>query len=103
MARRLPKTGGVLFTIRTYIRPLSEFTSRPEVCGRLAAAISAMPQEAVNYKSMIPTKEIALAWLQQQAATAEKSSSAAASRPQVIRSPICTQLGGSQSMLRSAR
>ena len=36
---RLERTNAVLFTIRTYTRPLSELADRPAVCKRLAGAL----------------------------------------------------------------
>ena len=47
---RLPRTGGVLFTIRTYSRNLREVLARPNgrsLAGRLAAASAALPDVTV--------------------------------------------------------
>ena len=48
---RLPKTGGVLFTIRTYSRTLRDVLVRPDgrdLAGRLAAASAALPDVTVS-------------------------------------------------------
>ena len=37
--RRLPRTGCILFTIRTYLSPITELATEPGVPGRLAEAI----------------------------------------------------------------
>ena len=37
--RRLPRSGGVVFTIRTYFHPITEICEEPYVPGRLASAV----------------------------------------------------------------
>lgn len=62
--RRLPRTGQVLFTIRTYVRPLRDVaTSRPGVCADLAATLRTTSPEAVAYKGWAPILQPALDWL----------------------------------------
>lgn len=61
--RRLPATGAVLFTIRTYVRPIADFRARPAVARDLAGAIRAMPPETVAYKSLGIFRDALLAWL----------------------------------------
>lgn len=54
---RLPKTGGVLFTIRTYSRTLREVLARPDgraLAGRLAAASAALPDVTVGHPRSPP-------------------------------------------------
>lgn len=41
--RRLPKTGGILFTIRTYMTPVVELVQEPGVPARLASAVRSWP------------------------------------------------------------
>ncbi|KAK6203618.1 uncharacterized protein RJT21DRAFT_28703 [Scheffersomyces amazonensis] len=49
---RLPETGAVLFTIRTYLTPLSEFKQDgKEVCERLIGAINGFPDDIRRYKA----------------------------------------------------
>jgi hypothetical protein len=64
--RRLPRTGAVLFTIRTYQRTVGGLTDRPGEPARLAAAIRALPDETARYKSIAPFREALLAFLDRQ-------------------------------------
>lgn len=41
--RRLPKTGGILFTIRTYMTPVVKLAQEPGVPARLASAVRSWP------------------------------------------------------------
>lgn len=41
--RRLPKTGAILFTIRTYTTPVVKLAQEPGVPGRLASAVRSWP------------------------------------------------------------
>lgn len=42
--RRLPKTGAILFTIRTYTTPVAKLVQEPGVPGRLASAVRSWPE-----------------------------------------------------------
>lgn len=61
--RRLPVSGDILFTIRTYIRPLSDFANRPDVARNLAGALRNLPPETSGYKSQGVFFAAALKWL----------------------------------------
>ncbi len=61
--RRLPVSGDVLFTIRTYIRPLGEITKDAETARRLAAAIDALPLAMRTYRNMTTFADDLVAWL----------------------------------------
>lgn len=61
--RRLPDSGAIVFTIRTYIRPLADFEQRPECAARLAAALRNYPPETFRYKNQGVFADAALAWL----------------------------------------
>jgi hypothetical protein len=61
--RRLPRTGAVLFTIRTYQRPLEALADRREELARLAAAVRALPDDTARYKSITPFRAALLAYL----------------------------------------
>lgn len=50
--RRFPRTQCVLFTIRTYVRPLRHLAGRPEDAARLAAALQALPVDVAEYKQV---------------------------------------------------
>lgn len=48
--RRLPKSGGVVFTIRTYFLPVTEICEEKGVPGRLASAIRSWGDDVSRYK-----------------------------------------------------
>jgi hypothetical protein len=64
--RRLPKCGDVLFTIRTYIKPLGELA--PDAARRLATAIENLPDAMRDYRSMSQFADALVAWLRERAA-----------------------------------
>lgn len=61
--RRFPQTRAVLFTIRTYIRPLRHLVQRPEDAARLAEALSNLPDDVRDYKRTSELTAPAVAWL----------------------------------------
>ena len=61
--RRFPRTDCVLFTIRTYIRPLSHLVERPQDAGRLAEALSQLPDDVRDYKRTTELTAAAVHWL----------------------------------------
>ena len=48
VATRLPECGGVMFSFRTYLRPLKVLEKRTEVMQCLLAAFMALPEEVVS-------------------------------------------------------
>ncbi|HEX4983821.1 MAG TPA: DUF3445 domain-containing protein [Ilumatobacteraceae bacterium] len=62
--RRFPDTRCVLFTLRTYVRPLAHLATRPSDAGRLAAALRAMPADVADYKKVAELAPTAVAWLE---------------------------------------
>lgn len=48
--RRLPITGAIVFTIRTYMTPLEELGRERQVPGRLASSMRNWPVEVSDYK-----------------------------------------------------
>jgi hypothetical protein len=60
---RFPRTGAILFTIRTHIRMLNTFQSRPDKAAELAKALRNLPKDLVNYKTIAAFKDQALAYL----------------------------------------
>jgi dimethylamine monooxygenase subunit A len=64
--RRLPASADVLFTIRTYIRPLGEIARDAETAQRLAAAIDSLPPPMRAYRSMTTFTDQLVAWLRGQ-------------------------------------
>jgi dimethylamine monooxygenase subunit A len=61
--RRFPRTGVVLFTIRTYIRPLAHLADRPDDARRLAEALEAIPADVADYKQLLDLGPLAARWL----------------------------------------
>lgn len=47
--RRLPRTGAIVFTIRTYIFPIVDLAKEPGIPGRMASAIRSWPDDVVRY------------------------------------------------------
>lgn len=50
--RRLPDTGHVAFGIRVHQAPVGAFTHRPDLLGRLRAAVEALPGPTFDYKGL---------------------------------------------------
>jgi hypothetical protein len=50
--RRFPATNCVLFTIRTYVRPLSAVAADPGVAARLAEQVASMAGDVRGYKDL---------------------------------------------------
>lgn len=55
--RRLPQSGDILFTIRTFVDPLSSLEMRPDLAAGLRRAIADMPEGMQRYKSLIPFRD----------------------------------------------
>jgi hypothetical protein len=62
--RRLPSSGDILFTIRTYVRPLSLLETIPSVAQGLSTAIGKLPPQMHSYKNLLPVREALLAYLE---------------------------------------
>lgn len=73
--RRFPQTRCVLFTIRTYVRPLRHLIERPEDALRLADALHNIPDDVREYKRTDQLTDAAVHWLTS-AATAARSATA---------------------------
>jgi dimethylamine monooxygenase subunit A len=61
--RRLPKSGAVLFTIRTHLTQLGEAISSPENARDLAVAVRTMPDAVLHYRHMAAIRSTLLDWL----------------------------------------
>ncbi|KAL6157445.1 hypothetical protein ACJQWK_06819 [Exserohilum turcicum] len=61
--RRLPKSGGVVFTIRTYFEPITKIAEEPYVPGRLASAIRSWGDDVSRYKGKERYGEVLLEYL----------------------------------------
>jgi hypothetical protein len=64
--RRLPRSGGIVFTIRTYFLPVTELVAEPGVPGRLASAIRSWGEDVARYKGRERYGDVLLAYLDQQ-------------------------------------
>lgn len=62
--RKLPDTGGVLFTIRTYVERLSDFVQRDyQVVHSMSDLIAKIPENVAVYKSIAPYRDAVVAYL----------------------------------------
>lgn len=61
--RRLPRTGGVVFTIRTYFVPVTEIVKEPHVPGRLASAVRSWGDDVARYKGRERYQDVLLEYL----------------------------------------
>ena len=65
--RRLPRTGGVLFTIRGFQQPLTDFIACSSDRARtMQTLIRRLPDDVARYKSILPYRERVLDWLDAQ-------------------------------------
>jgi hypothetical protein len=55
--RRFPRTGCILFTIRTYVTPVHTPLAAPAVARRFAAALESLPPGVRDYKDLAVTAE----------------------------------------------
>jgi lambda repressor-like predicted transcriptional regulator len=55
--RRMPATNCVLFTIRTYVRPVMEAAVDGGVAERLADALASLPDDVREYKDVVSTAD----------------------------------------------
>jgi alpha-1,2-mannosyltransferase len=63
--RRLPRSGAVAFTIRTYFEPVQEIAKEPYVPGRLASAVRSWGDDISRYKGRERYEEVLLQYLDQ--------------------------------------
>jgi alpha-1,2-mannosyltransferase len=61
--RRLPRSGAILFTIRTYFLPIIDIAQEPGVPGRLASALRSWPDEVVRHKGRKVYEDVLLKYL----------------------------------------
>ena len=61
--RRLPRSGGVVFTIRTYFHPVTEIAEEDYVPGRLASAVRSWPDDVSRYKGKEKYGDVLLEFL----------------------------------------
>ena len=61
--RRLPRSGGVVFTIRTYFHPVMEVAQEPGMPGRLASAVRSWGEDVAKYKGRDRYQDVLLEYL----------------------------------------
>jgi len=61
--RRLPRSGAIIFTIRTYIEPVTKLAQEPGVPGRMADAIRSWTPDVAEYKGQYLYKDAVLDYL----------------------------------------
>ena len=61
--RRLPRTGAVVFTFRTYLHPVTEIAQEPGVPGRLASAVRGWGADVAKYKGRANYEDVLLDYL----------------------------------------
>ena len=61
--RRLPRSGGVVFTIRTYFEPVTAIAKEPGVPGRLASAVRSWGNDVSKYKGRDRYQNVLLEYL----------------------------------------
>lgn len=61
--RRLPRSGAVVFTIRTYFHPVTEICREPFVPGRLASAVRSWGEDVARYKGRERYGDVLLEYL----------------------------------------
>ena len=60
---RLPRSHGVLFSIRTYLIRLDELATNPDWAKRLRRVLNSLPAEITEYKGLTNTGPAVIAWL----------------------------------------
>ncbi|KAF1984343.1 glycosyltransferase family 22 protein [Aulographum hederae CBS 113979] len=61
--RRLPRSGGVVFTIRTYFHPMTEICREPYVPGRMASAVRSWADDVSKYRGRARFGDVLLEYL----------------------------------------
>ncbi len=64
--RRLPKTGGILFTIRGYQQPLPDYLSRSkQIAQDTRTLVERLPDDVAQYKSVLKYRPAIMTWINQ--------------------------------------
>lgn len=66
---RLAPSNAVLFPIRTYLLPFADVARVPQWTRRLAAVLTELPQDMVDYKGFARYRDVAVDWLRAHALT----------------------------------
>lgn len=65
--RRLPRSGGVVFTIRTYFIPMVEICEEPWVPRRLLNGMKSWEEDVADYKGLYQYKDVCYDYLERKA------------------------------------
>jgi hypothetical protein len=60
---RLPRSNGVLFSIRGYLASIGDLTRYPRWSKRLHRVLRDLPQDLAEYKGLVRYKPIVVDWL----------------------------------------
>lgn len=60
---KMPKTKATVFTIRTYLHPLSQLKEDPEVAARLSGTLLKFPDDMARYKNIVQPRPAVLRYL----------------------------------------
>lgn len=66
--RRLPKSGAIIFTIRTYFVPITEICQEPHIPNRLLSAIESWSPDVQEYRGYEKFKDVIMPYLREKAA-----------------------------------
>ncbi|KAF7289400.1 hypothetical protein HMN09_01333300 [Mycena chlorophos] len=66
--RRLPRSGAIVFTIRTYLFPVEELACEPGIAARFASAVRSWPEDVRQYKGEGRYGDVLLRYLDEMAA-----------------------------------
>lgn len=81
--RRLPKSGAVVFTVRTYFAPITELCKEPYIPRRLLNGIESWTDDVREYRGYEKFKDVLLPYLAEQAEAQEKLGYTLDTEPQV--------------------
>ncbi|KAI5954712.1 hypothetical protein KGF57_003735 [Candida theae] len=81
--RRLPRTGAVAFTVRTYFIPMVELCKEPYVPRRLLNGITSWDEDVNEYRGFYKFKDVLLPYLEERAKEQEASGLDQLAEPQV--------------------
>ncbi|KAF8196858.1 hypothetical protein K438DRAFT_1825676 [Mycena galopus ATCC 62051] len=70
--RRLPRSGAIVFTIRTYLVPVEELVREPGVAARFASALRSWPEGVKEYKGERRYGDVLARYLDEMAAREEE-------------------------------
>jgi hypothetical protein len=60
---RLPRSNGMLFSIRGYLASLNDLATHPRWAKRLHRVLSTLPNELAEYKGLVRYRQTAIDWL----------------------------------------